>query len=209
MEFRNVKMLELLESKDWMYFPEDEKGAQRTTVYNNSQILSVSLTVMSFMTKTLIDIYIYIYIYICIYRHTYSWSRVLTYTQNLHICIRWGPRGIWWDAIRSEAQFALYGLSGAPVRTRFRHKIISSKTSETSIFSNCLGFGAFSTNVTTKSTAVTMESFHNFGKKSSRHWYFAFTSHFLWMTPIFDFLRTCMKKLCDCIRKHTSCVTVK
>ena len=47
-------ILDLLESKDRRYFPEDDKDVQRKTLYTNGQMLSISLTVMSFMTKTLI-----------------------------------------------------------------------------------------------------------------------------------------------------------
>ena len=42
-------------------------------------------------------------------------------------------------------------------------------------------------NPTTKMTVRTMGSFHGFGKKWSRHWFLLFRSHFLRMTPIFDF----------------------
>ena len=37
---------------------ENQKEAQRKDLYKNGQMLSISLTVMSFMTKTLIDVYI-------------------------------------------------------------------------------------------------------------------------------------------------------
>ena len=57
---------------------------------------------------------------------------------NIKICIRWSPRGISWDTICSETQFAIYWLSGAPVRTRFRQKMILSKTMRALIVSPCL-----------------------------------------------------------------------
>ena len=49
---------------------------------------------------------------------------------------------------------------------------------QTLVFSELLFFRVFR-NVTTKMTAWAMGSFHDFGKKWSRQWYFAFRSRFL------------------------------
>ena len=48
-------MLDLPESKDCRYLSEDEEDAQRKTLCTNGQMLSISLTVMSFTTKTLTE----------------------------------------------------------------------------------------------------------------------------------------------------------
>ena len=107
--------------------------------------------------------------------------------ENIEMCIRWGPKGISWDAIRSETQLTLHGLSRAPVRPGCGKKRCWAKRRKP-WFSRFVYFRVcLQQNITTKMTTGTVGSFLGSGKTHKFKLLFTIQIDFSVNDPSFDF----------------------